>query len=601
MSKKMWNRKSIRFILGAFFGMLCILPVGMTAYGEAAKEGKEAAAANNANGSETVPKGIFVNGTDVSGKTAGELDAVLEQIGEQLKAAKITLSIDDHQVPLTFEELGIEMNTEKTKETIFAVGNKGNIVVRYKELKDAERETLRLYMQLEWDEAAAEEKLNEACKPYEQPATDYSLEHQGSEFVVKEGAAGYQVAKEEARKLILEALGGTWSGEDITIELALEESQPKGSVEELSKVKDMLGECTTSYSSSSSARAKNVERGASLVKGTLLYPGEECSFASLVGPVEVDNGYFMAPSYESGQVVESAGGGICQVSTTLYGALLQAELKIVERSNHSMLVNYVEPAMDAAIAGDYKDLKFQNDKEAPIYIEAKTENRHLTFQIYGLETRPSNRRIEYKSIELESRESVVQLSGDGNIAAGTITTVQSPHRGCDAKLMKYVYENEVLVEETEVNVSNYRMTPKKISVGMATDNPDLAAALQAAVAANDLDAVHAALATYGTGGDAVPAAAPGEPAQQPTTQPAQPTNQPSQSPQQSATQPTNQPSQSPQQPATQATQPTTQATQPSGSSSAEGRPDSQGSATHAGQETSARKATLARKAALLQH
>lgn len=592
MSKKMWNRKRIRFILGAFFGMLCILPVGMTAYGEAAKEGKEAAAENDTDGSKTVPKGIFVNGTDVSGKTAGELDAELERIGGKLKAAKITLSIDEHQVPLTFEELGIEMNAEKTKETIFAVGNKGNIVVRYKELKDAERETLKLYMQLEWDEAAAEEKLNEACKPYEQPATDYSLEHQGAEFVVKEGSTGYQVAKEEARKLILEALGGTWSGEDITIELALEESQPKGSAEELAKVKDMLGECTTSYSSSSSARAKNVERGASLVKGTLLYPGEECSFASLVGPVEVDNGYFMAPSYESGQVVESAGGGICQVSTTLYGALLQAELKIVERSNHSMLVNYVEPAMDAAIAGDYKDLKFQNDKEAPIYIEAKTENRHLTFQIYGLETRPSNRRIEYKSIELESRESVVQLSGDGNIAAGTITTVQSPHRGCDAKLMKYVYENEVLVEETEVNVSNYRMTPKKIAVGMATDNPDLAAALQAAVDANDLDAVHAALATYGVGGDAVPAAAPGEPAQQPTTQPAQPTNQPSQPNQ--PTQPA-QPTSQPAQPTTQATQPATQATQATQTT------QSSQPATQGGQETSARKATLARKAALLRH
>ena len=85
--------------------------------------------------------------------------------------------------------------------------------------------------------------------------------------------------------------------------------------------------------------------------------------------------------------VQSYGGGVCQVSTTLYNAVLKAELEVTQRSNHSMIVTYVKPSMDAAIAGDYKDLKFVNNLDAPIYIEGYTVGKDIYFNIYGQETR----------------------------------------------------------------------------------------------------------------------------------------------------------------------------------------------------------------------
>ena len=98
-----------------------------------------------------------------------------------------------------------------------------------------------------------------------------------------------------------------------------------------------------------------------------------------ISPLTEENGYYAAPSYSNGEVVDSIGGGVCQVSTTLYNAVLKAELEVVERSPHSMVVSYVKPSMDAAIAGDYKDFKFRNDTEVPIYIVCIREPFILIF------------------------------------------------------------------------------------------------------------------------------------------------------------------------------------------------------------------------------
>lgn len=99
--------------------------------------------------------------------------------------------------------------------------------------------------------------------------------------------------------------------------------------------------------------------------------------------LQKENGYALAGSYENGQTVQTYGGGICQVSTTLYNAVIRAELKIVERFPHSMTVHYVPRSADAAIAGTHKDMKFKNTFDTPIYIEGKANGSTITFTVYG--------------------------------------------------------------------------------------------------------------------------------------------------------------------------------------------------------------------------
>ena len=161
-----------------------------------------------------------------------------------------------------------------------------------------------------------------------------------------------------------------------------EVQKPSVTKEELSQVKDVLGTATPYYGSSYE-RNTNVEVGASKINGTLIMPGETFSVTAAVTPFNADNGYYPAPSYESGQVVDTYGGGICQVSTTLYNAVLKAELQVDERHNHTMLVSYVDPSKDAAIAEGLMDFVFTNNTDAPIYIYGVGYQGTLNFTIYG--------------------------------------------------------------------------------------------------------------------------------------------------------------------------------------------------------------------------
>ncbi len=203
-----------------------------------------------------------------------------------------------------------------------------------------------------------------------------------------------------------------------------------------------------------------------------------------MNPFTEKNGYAMAGSYLNGKVVDSLGGGICQVSSTLYNTVLRAELEIVERSPHSMMVTYVQPSADAAIAGTYKDFKFKNNSDAPIYIEGyTTSDKQIVFTIYGQETRPSNRTVKYTNKVLEKTPAVTELRADGGQGIG-YRLVESGHNGCKAELYKEVYVDGVLQSSERVNKSNYRVSNRVVYYGINGD-PNVSAALQQCIAAGD--------------------------------------------------------------------------------------------------------------------
>ena len=228
-----------------------------------------------------------------------------------------------------------------------------------------------------------------------------------------------------------------------------------------------------------------------MINGTTVYPGEEFSTYETVSPFSTENGYYMAGSYLNGQVVDSLGGGICQVSTTLYNAVLLAELEVTERHNHSMIVTYVDPSADAAIAeSSGKDFKFVNNTDAPIYIEGyTTDDKQIFFTIYGMETRDSSRQVSYES-EVTSRTypDTEVIYTDPAAPIGSIS-VQSAHVGYKANLWKVVTENGQEISREMVNSSSYKMVPRYATVGVATADPNAYNQIMEAVATNNIDHV----------------------------------------------------------------------------------------------------------------
>lgn len=483
------KRKSILFsvMLGAVLFVVGYLPV----HAEEAESAK-----NQTDKTEVVLEGVFVEDVDISGMTKEEAKQAIDAYVAEVQKNDITLIVESHTFAAKAQDLGFRSDDAAVLEKALSIGEKGNVIKRYKELTDLKHEPKVLELAFTVDDTVLKEYLGTKCSKYDKKAKNMGLVRENGAFTVVEGTAGHELNVDKSAEIVKQYLLEEWNLKSGEVALVAEDVEPRGSKEELSKVKDVLGTYTTNFKSSGASRTGNIKRGAELINGTILYPGEEFSTYNVVSPISLENGYFMAASYLQGKVVESPGGGICQVSTTLYNAVLRAELEVTERSNHSMIVNYVDPSADAAIAGTYKDLKFKNNLDSPIYIEGIISGKNITFNIYGAETRASTRTVDYVSETVSETEPTTVLTGNESLNIGVVSTTQSAHKGYVAKLWKVVYENGKEVSREEVNKSKYSMAPKYITVGTATTSEEASAAIQAAIASGDENQVRSVAAQY---------------------------------------------------------------------------------------------------------
>lgn len=461
---------------------------------------------------DTLKTGIFAGDIDLSGMTAGEASAAIESYVESLGQVEITLlAAEGQELSTTAEEMGVSWANPELVAEAMEIGTTGNVIERYKILKDLEHENKVYEIELDFDLQAISDFLTEKGTKLDREAVDASLKRTNGKFEVVEGVTGCKMDVEASIDSVYDYLTGQWDQKPCRIELVVAVDEPKGSAEELAQVQDVLGSFTTAYKSSGPSRTANIQNGCELINGTTLYPGEEFSTYETVAPFTQANGYYMAGSYLNGKVVDSLGGGICQVSTTLYDAVLYAELEVTERHNHSMIVSYVDPSADAAIAeSSGKDFRFVNNTEYPIYIEGIIDNKTITFNIYGKETRPDNRKVRYESEILEVINPPADtIYPDPSQPIGYIVK-EGAHIGYKAKLWKVVTENGTEVSRTQVNSSSYKMVPRSATVGTATADPAAYEEIMAAIGTANIDHVQNVIALLTAPPAPDPNAAPAE-------------------------------------------------------------------------------------------
>ncbi len=458
--------------------------------------------------SGTIMNGIYFDDIDMSGKTYDEAVKLIRDKVRSMSEANITLnSIGGNSVSVTAQELGLAWNDTNLVADALYVGRSGNIVERYKERKDLEHDRKVYPINVEFDRATVEAIVNEQGDRYNVEAKNATLSKADGDFVVTPGTKGEKIDANASVSRIMSNLDN-FTGSDLTIDMVVVEDIPKATAEDLEKIHDVIGRYKTSFKTSNADRSGNVRNGTRLVNGTVLLPGDSFSMYQTVSPFTEENGYYLAGSYLNGMVVESLGGGICQVSSTLYNAVLRAELQVDERHNHSMIVSYVDLSSDAAISGTSKDFKFTNNTEYPIYIEGiTTEDKQVVFTIYGVETRPSNREVSYESEKIsETVPEGDKIIADPSLPLGSIST-QSAHTGYVGKLWKIVKVDGKETERVEVNKSTYLPTPRTATVGTATDNPAALAMVQAAIASGSIDTVKATVGELNSAAEAAAAAA----------------------------------------------------------------------------------------------
>ena len=433
----------------------------------------------------TIAEGVFIGGINVSGMTEEQATNAVEQYVDTLEPIMITLAGPKGNVKLTLEDMEIEAATEAAVKEAVAIGRSGNLIKRFKDLKDLEKAELVIDMGLKINKQVVAQTLYNKSSKTNIKAIDNGLKRENGKFVYVPGQKGNEVDIIASVKAFSELIETKWelSAEEPT-EFALISvlSDPRGTQEELAVVKDLLGSFSTDYKTSSSGRVKNVETGTAKINGTVLYPGDELSVYELAHPFTKENGYELAGAYENGNTVESFGGGICQVSTTLYNAVLNAELQITKRYNHSMTVSYVDPAADAAIAGTYKDLRFKNNYDFPVYVEGVCKNKVLTFNIYGVETRPANRVVTYESEIISVNDPDTEYTLSSSYSVGTYKQTRSEHVGYVAKYWKIVTVDGVQTEKTQMNKSTYSASSRKVTIGTKGATAEQLAAIKAALA-----------------------------------------------------------------------------------------------------------------------
>ena len=478
--------------------VIALAVVAVLAFGNSEKikaDDKDAGSAVVSQDAQTIADGVKIGSVDVSGMTGSDAKNAVTEYINSLKAATFTLTgAEDKTVEAKSEDMGVTADVDSAVEKAQAVGKSGSLIRRYKETQDLKKSDVVIDMKLQVDKQKTANLLYANGDSLNVKAVNMGLKRENGAFTIIDGQDGQEVDYVQSVYAINDFLVDQWDGSNNMIQLVVNDVKPEGSEEELAKVKDVLGTFTTTFPLNSAGRTQNVTRGCESINGSVVYPGEEFSADAAMRPYTEDNGYALAASYSNGTTVESFGGGICQVSTTLYNAVIRAELEVTARFNHSMTVGYVDLSADAAIAGDYKDFKFVNNSDAPIYIEGSCSGGVLTFTVYGEETRPANRQVSFESETLETINPEVQYNVTSSQPVGYYHVDQSSHTGYKARLWKVVTVDGVEQSREVFNNSTYKASPKIITVGTGGASEEQAAQIQGAVGSNDEAQIQGAIA-----------------------------------------------------------------------------------------------------------
>ena len=415
---------------------------------------------------ETIYPGVYIQGMDVGGMTLEEAQKKIDAYSEEVGRNTVTLQVGERECRFSLAEVGLHCTSPDTATKAYCMGRSGNIFDRILDVHKLESSKVDFPLTYAVDENQVRIGVTALSKQFLATKKNATIKRKKGKFIVTDEVVGIDIdADKNADKLIALLSAEDWVPQTVVFPMDYKEDKPEHTKAELSTIKDVLGTFTTSYAGSPEGRCANLQNGASLINGTVLYPGDEMSVYKTVSPFNKENGYHLAGSYENGSTIQTYGGGICQVSTTLYNAVLRAELKIVERKNHSMTVHYVELSEDAAIAGTEKDFKFKNTLDTPIYILGKTDGENIKFTIYGKEYRDKDRSIEFVSKTKAEIPPKVEEIKDDTLKKGKKVVEKQGKTGYKAELWKVIHQKGKEDEWVQINSSYYLSTTTVIRVG----------------------------------------------------------------------------------------------------------------------------------------
>ena len=411
---------------------------------------------------DRIYKGVYVEGVHLGGLTTEQaLELLKKTYFEPLQNKKIEVIVEGKSYFLEYSSLGIKMDIDNAVEKAYSIGRKGNLATRFKEIKKVYENPVIIRLNFEYDQDKLKKFIDELFNTHYQSPVNASIKKVGDQFVITSERVGKKLDYAYLLNKLKDMIKNKQEGKVYARFLKV---MPRITASELSKIKEIIGSFTTKFDSSNVARSENIRVAAQKINGSLVMPGEVFSLSKAIGPVTVENGFKIAKVIVNNEFVDGVGGGLCQIATTMYNAVLMAQLKVVERAPHSALISYVPPGRDATIASGSIDFKFKNTTSAPIYVESYTSQNTVTVNLYG----KNNHKGEVVKFESEVIERVPYkkvYKNDPTLPQGVEKLSNKPQNGLKVKTYMLVYKDGKLIERKLLSYDYYKPVNAVILVG----------------------------------------------------------------------------------------------------------------------------------------
>lgn len=399
--------------------------------------------------------GVTVQNVNLGGMTKEEAKNKLAETFESaIVNKKLPVSIGDKQYELIYSDIIPKYDIDGTVEQAYKFGKENGNLKKYMTIKNGDKKNNEISLGFSYDEEKLKTYEEKIQKDVTQSAKDASVSIEGGNIKVNPGSEGRTIKLEELDHQLKENINGDINS-DNKVTVDVETTKPKVTKEELSKIKGVMGTFSTNYSTSAAGRCNNIEIATTAINGTIVMPGETFSFNDIVGPRTVERGYKEAGTYVGNKVEPGIGGGICQVSTTLYRAAMKANLRSVERTNHSMVVGYAQPGLDATVSYGYLDYKFKNTYDFPIYIQGTAAGKVVTYNIYGDSSALNGKTYDMVNEILQTIPPETKIVPDSTLPEGKEEKDGTAMTGYKVRSYQITYENGVEVKRDAIATDSY--------------------------------------------------------------------------------------------------------------------------------------------------
>lgn len=412
---------------------------------------------------KTFYEGVYIENTDVSGLNiiqAKELiDSVLEK---KYKSKKINLHYGSRTWQIHPNDISLEFLTEKALKDAYNIGREGNLIRRLYKIIDLKSNCINIYPECRYNMSKLKGILYEIKKQIDIEAKDASVIVDNQNISFKKEVIGRVLDVEKNIKIVDEHIKNRRYK---NIDLLIEQKMPKILYKDIKELNYFISSYSTVFNSQNHNRSHNIKLACERINNRIIMPKEIFSMDASLGPRTVENGYKEAPVIFKSELIRGIGGGVCQVTTTLYVAVLKARLAVIERTPHSLPLGYVEPGQDATIAENSIDFKFQNNTDYPVCIGAEARDNRVIISI--ISKKPEKDLVVKLKSEIleyylpEETEYII----DNGIPDGKEIVVQKERKGYRVAVYREVYDtNGKLIEREKISEDAYKPVRGQIKV-----------------------------------------------------------------------------------------------------------------------------------------